>query len=201
MLLHHCTGSRSVRAVWTLEEMGLAYELKSWPFPPRWRAKDYLAVNPLGTVPYLIDGETRMTESTGICHYLVEKYGPTPLRVGPEEADYGLYLNWLYFSDATLTFPQTLVLRYRQLEPEERRVPQAADDYEKWFAGRLSAVARRAEEAEYLAADRFTIADIAVGYALQLATHLDLQHHFSPAVSAYFARLQARPAFQRAIAA
>ena len=60
--------------------------------------------------------------------------------VGDDEPAYGAFLNWMYFSDATLTFPQTLVLRYSQLEPEERRNPQVATDYAKWFLGRLRAV-------------------------------------------------------------
>ena len=101
--------------------MGLSYELKMLPFPPRVFAKDYLALNPLGTIPLMIDGETRMTESSGICHYLGASYGPTSLMVDPADKAYGAFLNWMYFSDATLTFPQTLVLRYSQLEPEERR--------------------------------------------------------------------------------
>ena len=97
------------------------------PFPPRVFAKEYLALNPLGTIPFMIDGETKMTESSGICHYLGTRYGPTPLMVGVDDPAYGAFLNWMYFSDATLTFPQTLVLRYSQLEPEERRNPQVAD--------------------------------------------------------------------------
>ena len=110
------------------------------PFPPRVFAKEYLALNPLGTIPFMIDGETKMTESSGICHYLGTRYGPTPLIVGVDDPAYGAFLNWMYFSDATLTFPQTLVLRYTQLEPEERRNPQVAADYAKWFLGRLRAV-------------------------------------------------------------
>ena len=138
--LYHCHAARSFRPLWMLEEMGLAYDLKMLPFPPRVFAKEYLALNPLGTIPYLIDGETRMTESSGICHYLGTRHGPTPLVVGVDEPAYGAFLNWMYFSDATLTFPQTLVLRYTQLEPEERRNPQVATDYAKWFFGRLRAV-------------------------------------------------------------
>ena len=88
--LYHCDGARSFRPLWMLEEMGLAYELKMLPFPPRVLAKDYLAINPLGTIPFLIDGDTRMTESSGICHYLGVKYGPTPLMVGPDETGYGV---------------------------------------------------------------------------------------------------------------
>ena len=133
--LYHCDGARSFRPLWMLEEMGLPYELKMLPFPPRVFAKEYLALNPLGTIPFMIDGETKMTESSGICHYLGTRHGPTPLIVGVDEPAYGAFLNWMYFSDATLTFPQTLVLRYSQLEPEERRNPQVATDYAKWFLG------------------------------------------------------------------
>ena len=126
MKLYHCKGARSLRAVWMLEEMGLAYDLVVLPFPPRVFQKDYLGINPLGTIPWLEDGDVRMSESSGICHYLGETYGPTPLVLKPGEGDYGAYINWMFFSDATATFPQTLVLRYTQLEPEERRVPHPA---------------------------------------------------------------------------
>ena len=80
--LYHCDGARSFRPLWMLEEMGLPYELKMLPFPPRVFAKEYLAINPLGTIPFMVDGETKMTESSGICYYLVTKHGPTPLVVG-----------------------------------------------------------------------------------------------------------------------
>jgi len=179
----------------------LAYELKMLPFPPRVFAKEYLALNPLGTIPLMIDGETRMTESSGICHYLGTKYGPTPLIVGVDEAAYGAFLNWMYFSDATLTFPQTLVLRYSQLEPEERRNPQVAGDYAKWFLGRLRAVEAATGKAETLCADRFTAADIVIGYALRLAENIGLSKDFGPNVAAYWQRLQARDGFKRAVSA
>jgi glutathione S-transferase len=199
--LYHCHAARSFRPLWMLEEMGLPYELKMLPFPPRVFAKDYLALNPLGTIPYLIDGETRMTESSGICHYLGTRYGPTPLIVGASEPDYGAFLNWMYFSDATLTFPQTLVLRYTQLEPEERRSPQVATDYAKWFLGRLRAVETATAKADTLCAGRFTAADLTVGYALRLAERIGLAKDFGPNVAAWWQRLQARDAYQRAVAA
>ena len=197
MKIYHCKGARSLRAVWCAEEMGLDYELEVLKFPPRVFQKDFLAINPLGTVPFFVDGETRMTESSGICHYLVERYGPTPLRVAPEDPEYGAYLNWLYYSDATLTFPQTLYLRYTRLEPEERRVPQVAEDYRKWFLGRLRAVENAtADGREFLCGSRFTIADIAVGYGLHLAQSLGIDE-FKENVSRYWAGLRALPSYQR----
>ena len=199
--LYHCHAARSFRPLWMLEELGLSYDLKMLPFPPRMLAKEYMALNPLGTVPLLIDGETRMTESSGICHYLGTRYGPTPLLVGADEPAFGAFLNWMYFSDATLTFPQTLVLRYSQLEPEERRNPQVAGDYAKWFYGRLRAVEAATATAETLCADRFTAADIVIGYALRLADNIGLAGNFGPNVAAYWQRLQARDGFKRAVAA
>jgi glutathione S-transferase len=198
MKLYHCKDSRSLRALWALEEMGLPYELENMPFPPRATVPGYLDLNPMGTVPTLIDGETTLTESSGICHYLVEKYGPTELGVGKEEAAFGEYLNWLYRSDATLTFPQTLVLRYTRLEPEERRLPQVVEDYSKWYLSRLRAVEQALEGKQYICADRFTIADIAVGYALFLGTTLGLDERYKPNCRRYLAELMERPALIRA---
>jgi glutathione S-transferase len=199
--LYHCHAARSFRPLWMLEEMGLPYQLKMLPFPPRVLAKDYLAINPLGTIPLMIDGETTMTESSGICHYLGTRHGPTPLVVGVDEPAYGAFLNWMYFSDATLTFPQTLVLRYTELEPEQRRNPQVATDYTRWFLGRLRAVEAAAGRAETLCADRFTAADIAIGYALRLADNIGLAKDFGPHVAAYWQRLERRDGFRRALAA
>ena len=198
--LYHCKGARSVRPLWTLEEMGIPFELESMPFPPRALRQGYLDINPLGTVPTLVDGDLTMTESAGICQYLVDRYGPTELALTPRDADYGLYLNWLHRSDATLTFPQTIVLRYTRLEPEDRRLAQAVDDYTKWFFARLRSVEQATADRDYLCAGRFTIADICIGYALYLAETLGLREGFKPNTEAYYKRVTARPAFQRAIA-
>jgi glutathione S-transferase len=194
--LYHCADARSFRPLWALEELGLAYELVVMPFPPRYRAKDYMAVNPLGTIPALIDGDTFMTESAAIVQYLATRHGPSPLAVPVEDPAYGAWLNWLHFGEATLTFPQTLVLRYRRFEPGKAEV--VADDYAKWFLARLRAVDRVLQDSDHLCAGRFTAADISVGYALLLAAQLGLDADFTPATAAYWARLQARPGFKAA---
>jgi glutathione S-transferase len=198
MTLYHCTRARSMRPLWTLLEMGLPHELVTLPFPPRVLHKDYLKINPLGTVPCLVDGDVVLTESAAICQYLVERYGPTPLAVAHDEPDYGAWLNWLHRSDATFTFPQTLVLRYTRLEPEERRNPQVANDYRKWFLARMRSVEEALASRDYLCANRFTIADICVGYAVVLARQLDIHDVFTPNVKRWFDLISARPAFIKA---
>jgi glutathione S-transferase len=200
--LYHCHNARSFRALWALEELGLPYKLRLLPFPPRVLAPEYLAQNPLGTIPLLVDGTTRMTESSAIPQYLATRYGPTPLAVSPDEPDYGLWLDWLHRSEATLTFPQTIVLRYTRFEPDERKLKQAADDYTQWFFSRLKHVTRALEDGrEWLCAGRFTMADVCTAYALLLAKDLGLDYKFSPEIAAYWERASLRPAYLAAQAA
>ncbi|MDP4640318.1 MAG: glutathione S-transferase family protein [Pseudomonadales bacterium] len=196
--LYHCQDARSLRPLWALEEMGLDYELVKMQFPPRSSHSGYLDINPLGTVPTLVDGDLTMTESSAMCQYLGEKYGPTGLALDVTDPQYGEYLNWLYRSDATLTFPQTLVLRYTQHEPPERRQPQVVADYTQWFYSRLRAVEAALEGCDYLLGERFTMADIAVGYAVFLGSSLGIDGKYKPNTRAYLERLLARPALQRA---
>ena len=75
--LYHCKRSRSMRPLWALEELGIQYELIAMKFPPRANYNGYLEINPLGTVPTFVDGQTTLTESSAILHFLVDKYGPT----------------------------------------------------------------------------------------------------------------------------
>lgn len=199
MKLWHCADARSFRVLWALEELGLPYDLVVLPFPPRYAQPDFLAVNPLGTIPYFEDGATRMTESAAIIEYLAVRHGPDTLAVAPADPDYGAWLNWLHHGEATLTFPQTLVFRYRDLESPGRRLPQAADDYRKWFIARTRlAEATLADGREHLCAGRFTAADISVAYALQFAQALGHLDQLGPHLQAYWSRLQSREAFTRA---
>src|SRR5205807_9200254 len=97
-----------------------------------------------------------MTESAAICQNLSVRYGPSPLAVRPNEPAYGAFLNFLHFGEATLTFPQAIVLRYSRLEPPERRQPQVAEYYARWFLGRLRAIETIVWKSDYVCAGRFT---------------------------------------------
>lgn len=185
--------SRAMRPIWTAEEMGLDYELIMMPFPPRVFMKEYLDINILGTVPYMIDGDVKMTESVAISQYLVEKYGPSDLQVQPNENDYPAYLNWLYHSDATLTFPQTVVLRYKFQEPGV--ADAAIDGYSRWFVSRLKLLEKSLDNREYLCSGRFTLADICVSYAINLADALGIEQAFKPNIKRWSKNLFSRPAF------
>ena len=198
-ILYTCARSRGLRATWAAEEAGVDIDLRLLPFPPRHLAPEYLALNPLGTVPLLIDGETRMTESCAIAHYLATRDGYTPLAVAPGERDYGAYLDYTYHADATITFPQTVYMRFAIFE-KDKGWAEAGHAYARWFHKRLVKVEERLEGREYLCADRFTVADICVGYALILAQSVGLDEGVPERLKDYRARLTARAAYRRAAA-
>ena len=199
-VLFTCAGSRGLRATWAALEAGVEIDLKLLPFPPRFAAPEYLDENPLGTVPLLVHGVSRMTESCAIAHYLAVIGGAEALIVQPGEAGYAEYLDFTYHADATLTFPQTVFLRFARFEAD-KGFSDAGYAYAKWFGKRLIKAEQRLSEREFLCAERFTVADICVGYALFLAKRIGLEDYVPQTLMDYLDRLCARDGFQRAIAA
>lgn len=194
----HCQNARSFRILWALEELGADYDLHMLCFPPRVNNKGYLDDNPLGTVPFLRDGDSEMTESAAMLHYLGAKHPEAGLSRDPEDAEFGAYLNWLTHGEATLTFPLAITLRYSRFEPDERKSPQVAQDYKEWFMARL----RKAEDTlsdgrDTLLSSGFSMADISVAYAVQLAITMGLRDELPPNVMRWFAALTEREAFKR----
>eukprot|EP00127_Corallochytrium_limacisporum_P005321 Clim_evm52s202 gene=Clim_evmTU52s202 len=199
-VLFHCDQARSFRVLWTLNELKLDYDLVTMPFPPRAKAKGFKEFNSLGTIPYFLDGEVRMTESCGIPLYLVEQYDTTrQISVPPSDPRYGTYLNWLFHADATLTFPQTLYLRYCIFE-KQRGLQEVGEDYKAWHLARMRLVQNTLRDGQqpYLLGDKFTIADIDVSYSIILGKQIGAWESYGPDLHAYMARLEKRPAFQAA---
>ncbi|MGH6650965.1 MAG: glutathione S-transferase family protein [Sphingopyxis sp.] len=195
-ILYHCADARSLRCLWAALETGVDIDLRVLPFPPRAFAPDYRPVNPLMTVPGWVEDGRLMTESAAICERIAEG---TPLEVRRDEPDYWDYRNWLHRSDATLTFPLAIMLRYTRVEAPERRLRQAVDDYKAFFGGRAKSIeAALGDGREWLVAGRFTIADIVIGYAAYLATTLGADDVLGERTKAWLARCMARDAFVRA---
>lgn len=195
-ILYHCPDARSLRCLWAVEEAGIDVDLRVLKFPPRAFEPDYRSVNPLMTIPGWVEDGRLMTESAAICERIAED---TPLEVRRDEDDYWDYRNWLHRSDATLTFPLAIMIRYTRVEPEERRLAQAVDDYKAFFGGRAKSIeAALADGREWLVADRFTIADIVIGYAAYLATTLGADDVLGEATTAWLARCTGRDGFQNA---
>jgi glutathione S-transferase len=198
-VLYTCARSRGLRATWAAEEAGVNIDLAILPFPPRYLAPAFMELNPLGTVPLLVDGDAQLTESCAIAHYLATRDGYTVLAIAPGEPDYAAYCDYTYHADATITFPQTVFMRFAIFE-KEKGLAEAGHAYAKWFHKRLVKIEQRLETREFLCADRFTVADICVGYALILAESVGLDEGVPESLKTYRARLTARPAYQRALA-
>ena len=180
--------------------MGLTYEAERVRFPPAQRQPDYLRINPLGTLPTLVDGNVTIFESVGIIDYLARRYGPTPLAPEPGTPAFGPYLQYLHFSETSLSGPLTYVMHARFFGPPEAREDWTQGDIRKTFADRLGLVKTRLAEAPYLAGEAFTAADIALGYALLMARWISVADAFDRPIDDYLERLTARPAYERAFA-
>ena len=198
-VLYTCAASRGLRATWAAEEAEVDVELKLLPFPPRFTAPEYLETNPLGTVPMLVEGEAQMTESCAIAHYLATKGADQSLVLAPGEPDYPVYLDFTYHADATITFPQTVYMRFALFE-KDKGWSEAGEAYAKWFWKRLVKLEQRLETREFLCADRFTVADICCGYALILAGRVGLDEGVPQSLREYRDRLTAREGYRRAVA-
>lgn len=198
-VLYTCARSRGLRATWAAEEAGVNIDLAILPFPPRYLAPAFMELNPLGTVPLLVDGDAQLTESCAIAHYLATRDGYTVLAIAPGEPDYAAYCDYTYHADATITFPQTVFMRFAIFE-KEKGLAEAGHAYAKWFHKRLVKIEQRLETREFLCADRFTVADICVGYALILAESVGLDEGVPESLKEYRARLTVRDAYQRALA-
>jgi glutathione S-transferase len=200
--IYHSKQARSLRVVWLAEEIGMPHEIVHMPFnPAALKAEDFLRINPFGAVPAIEDGGVRMTESGAICQYLTEKYGHAPFKKVLGDPHYPAYLQWIHAGEATLTPPLGAVAQHTVIRPSERRIAQVASEAKDAFKERLKVLDAHLGETGYLISDDCTAADVMVGYALHLADFLGLMKEAPDDVAKYWARLQARPAYQRAVAA
>ena len=199
----HIPQFRSLRVVWLLEEMGEGYTLEIVPFPTD---DAFKARSLIGSIPTIIDGDVVMGESIAILQYLTGRRIRDPavarLTVGPSDPiAYAEHLQFLHLGEASLMTPLSLLARTRLGAPEDEKHNFTAQIVEDLVSRRLQAVDKRlADGRTHLTGERFTIADISVGYALAYATFRGLDDLLTPNAAAYLARLKARPSYQRAIA-
>ena len=190
---------RGFRVVWLLEEMGLPYRLRPVDLLAGVEHDtEFLAINPAGFIPAIVDGDVTMVESIAIMEYLMACYGPTPLASGPQNPAFPAYQQFLHLGEAGLAASIYFVHGARNLAPEAERYNWSAAQALDVFETRLGLVTRRLARAPYLAGERFTAADISVTYALQLATRT-VGFQLGEAEQAYVARTSGRDAYGRAM--
>ncbi len=202
MKLYHVSKSRSVRVLWLLDELGLAFDIEQMPFDPNaMKTADYLEINPFGKVPVLVDGPLTMSESVAIIQYLLNRYGNGRFEPRHDAPNYGRFLQWLHFGEATLMGPVADLALHQRFLPEEQRIPAVADKARSVLDHFMRVLDREiVRQGGYLAGSEFTAADIVVGYAFSaLETFRLLPAEMPAALREWFEKLKARPAFIRAI--
>lgn len=190
---------RGFRVVWLLEEMGLPYRLRPVDLLADLADDpEFLAVNPGGFIPALVDGEVTMVESIAIMQYLLARYGPTPL--APDAADpmFPTYLQFLHMGEAGLMGTLFTAFSARVLAPEAERDSWLARQSTSNFASRLGLVRRQLEASPYIAGAAFTAADISVAYAVQWAERTGT-YTLGEMERAYVSRCTERDAYHRAM--
>ena len=191
--------SRSIRVVWLLEEMGLAYRVRQVDMFAADSDAEFLAANPAVYIPVLQDGDVTMVESIAIMEYLMARYGPTPLAPASQDPSFPAYQQFLHLGEAGLATLMMPVVVSRILAPEAERQNWGADWALSAAERRLRLVRRQLARSPYLAGDAFTAADISVTYALLFArNHCGIV--LDDAEEAYLARTTGRDAYARAMA-
>ena len=190
---------RGFRVVWLLEEMGLAYRLR--PVDLLAGVEDdseFLAVNPAGFIPAIVDGDVTMVESIAIMEYLMARYGPTPLAPEPPDPAFPAYQQFLHLGEAGLAGPNNVIVATHMLAPEAERENWSTRWALRTFESRRGLVTRQLARSPYLAGETFTAADISVTYALEFAQRTG-NAVLGEVERAYVARTTGREAYQRAM--
>ena len=189
--------SRAFRPLWMLEELGVPYEQITVNFATgETRKPEYLAINPNGHVPTLVDGDTIIWESMAINFYLAKKYdeGLQPKSL----ADEGRAIMWSFWAMTEVEAHVLKVLMNRVILAKEQRNSAEADEAEKKLAAPLAVLDGALQGKRYLLGDNFTVADLNVASVLSWAraSKMDLAKY--PNLGRWLGECLSRPAVKRA---
>lgn len=197
LTIHHTPRSRSHRVVWQCEEMGVPYRTLPVAFP---LTDDYKALNPAGGVPFLEDDNgVAINESVAMMLYIAQRYGPTPLLPAPSDPLLARVLQFSVYGEATVGMWINTIMMTRFFAPDEAKDNWSVGAAKGRVEHAIDYVSANLGEREFLAGDALTLADISTSYALGIWSGF-LEGALPDNLTAYQARMKARPAFQRAIA-
>ncbi|MFL5824702.1 MAG: glutathione S-transferase family protein [Solirubrobacteraceae bacterium] len=191
-VFHRERAGRPLRIIWVLEEVGEPYELTVMT-REEGSGEDHLARHPLGRVPVLQDEEGFVFESAALCLHLGDLHPGAGLVPPLGTHDRALVYQWACFAPAELEPPLF------ELWIQAKRDPPRAEEARKRFFAATDAVEGALDGAEFLVAEKFTVADVMVGSALLFTTRAGIADQLSPSLTGYLGRLGQRPAFQRAL--
>lgn len=199
VLLFHAAKTRSARARWILEELGLPYKLRTVNLTTDdVLAEDFRKVSPQGTVPALLDDEAPVFESGAIIFYLAEKHAEKGLAPAPGSPLRAAYLSWFTYATATLEPLVMTVFEHTVKLEESRRLPAVVEQAKAKFARCAQTLSTALVDKPYILGNEFSAADVILGAVVNLAKVMKLTVDY-PVLEAYVARLRQRPAFQASL--
>lgn len=190
LILYHHPFSRAANAVWMLEELEMPYELRYVDLAAgAQKAPDILALNPMGKLPILADGDQVVTESAAIALYLGDRYAYGRLAPRVDDPQRGTYLRWSFFAPSVIE-PGAMA-KAAGWTVKEGQAGWGSHD------AMLTAMERAVADRQYLLGDSFSMADVVFGGTLRYMLAFKMIEP-RPAFTAYAERLGARPALKRA---
>ena len=189
--LYHHPKTRSLRVLWLLEELGLAYSLETPELRLPEEGDIFAQATPTGRFPTIEDGPITMCEAGAIVEYLSEHYGGghfAPSKNSPLRAK---YLQWVHYPEATISPYLAAIHRFGTAMPEKIAIMKKEFDIVIGF------VDQALGESQYLVGESFTGADIMVAVSLLSANMLGLLNDRYKNISAYLQRLQSRPVLDK----
>ena len=192
MKLYEFAPTRSIRARWTLQELGVEFEAVTVNLVlGEHRRPEFLKINPAGKLPVLVDGDTVLTESIAIVTYLAEKY-PEKKLIPTELPEKAQAYRWLLFAATELEQPLWRITRHTNLYPETKRLPADVVLAREDFLPMAAVLEEHMRGREFLVGDSATVADFVTAYTLDWANMVQLLDDF-PGLRSYMERMYARP--------
>jgi glutathione S-transferase len=193
-ILGRITSINARKVLWAADELEIAYEHEVWGKPFRDpRAPEFLAMNPNGLVPVIVDDGFVLWESNAIMRYLAEKTGSDLWPAGPRErARVDQWLTWMVSElNPAWAYIVPAKLRNDPPQPDPGRLAEAAG---KWTRSMAILDGHLARTDGYIVNGRFSLADIAIGLGVHRWESVAFEGKPElPSVAAYYARVQARP--------
>lgn len=196
--LHHCHESRSMRVLWLLHELGVPFDVRVYPFDASLRQPQFLTMSPAGRVPALEIDDAVMFESGAMIEYLCERFPDAGLGCGPGDSARRDWLSWVHFAETLSQHCATLNQQHEILYEDHMRSPVIMKIEVKRIEKCYAALETRLANSAYLADDRFSAADVAVGQAMFMARHYARDTDY-PALKRWYATISARPGFQASL--
>ncbi|CAI8333823.1 MAG: glutathione S-transferase family protein [Henriciella sp.] len=197
--LHFAPNSRAGRIVWLLEELGLPYDINKMAFHPKDLKSDaHRARHPLGRVPVLDDGDVSIFESGAIIEYVLERHKNGGLKPDVSAPEFPEYLQWFHYCEGMVMPPINTIVVQTILLPEDRRDMTVLGQAQRLLTKSLAPVETALAGRAYLIGD-FSAADLMLGHACFMANRSGCVTDDMPNLKAYIARIESRPAFQKAI--